>query len=270
MAFSVLLSLYHKENPEFLRQSLDSVFSQTLRPDEVILVEDGPLTAELYAVLDEYEKNHTELRRVKLPENGGLGKALNEGVKYCSYNLVARMDTDDIAKHDRFERQIEIFDKYPDADIVSSWIEEFIDTPENIVSTRKLPEFQYEIYRYGKTRCPVNHPAVMFKKDAVLFAGGYRHFPLFEDYYLWVRLLLNGAKFYNVQDSLLYFRTSKEMYRRRGGFGHALNEIKFQNHIRKIGYTTYPQFLFNVAVRFVTRIVPNKLRSYIYRTFLRR
>lgn len=269
MPFSVLMSLYYKEHPDYLRQSLYSVFNQSLPPNEVVLVEDGPLTDELYEVLKEYETRYPEFKRVPLPVNGGLGKALNEGLKHCSYELVARMDTDDIAVKDRFEKQIRTFSIYPDADVVSCWINEFETDPSNIISTRKLPEFPYELFKYGKKRCPVNHPAVVFRKSAVLFAGGYRHFPLFEDYYLWVRLLLNGAKFYNIQESLLLFRTSPDMFRRRGGLKHALEEIRFQNFIRRIGYIGYLRMSINIAIRFTTRVVPNSLRSFIYKKLLR-
>lgn len=269
ISFSVLMSLYYKERPEFLRQSLDSVFNQSLLPTEVVLVEDGPLTKELYKVLEEFKESHLELKIVSLSTNRGLGKALNEGLKHCSYELVARMDTDDIAKSDRFEKQMDIFEKYPQVDVVSSWIDEFKDAPSNIVSIRKLPEFPYEIYHYAKKRCPINHPVVMFKKDSVLFAGGYQHFPLFEDYFLWIRLLLNGSKFYNLQESLLLFRTSDDMFKRRGGLKHAITEIRFQNKIRKIGFISFFQFIENIYVRFITRVVPNKLRKFIYKNFLR-
>ncbi len=269
MPFSVLMSLYAKEQPNFLRQSLESVFNQTLPPDEVVLVEDGTLTEELYNVVKKYSTNHRELRVVSLPVNGGLGKALNEGLKHCSFELVARMDTDDIAKPDRFEKQLAIFDKYPQVEVVSSWIDEFKDTPSNVISTRKLPEFPYEIYHYAKKRCPINHPVAMFKKDSVLFAGGYQHFPLFEDYFLWIRLLLNGSKLYNIQESLLLFRTSDDMYKRRGGWKHAITEVRFQNKVRKIGFISIFQFIENISVRFITRVVPNNLRVFIYKKFLR-
>lgn len=269
MPFSVLMSLYYKERPDYLRQSLDSVFNQTLPPDEVIMVEDGPLTKELYDVLDEYEARHAELKRIPLPVNGGLGKALNEGLKHCSNELVARMDTDDISIPNRFEKQIATFSIYPDADIVSCWIDEFENTPNNVTSTRKLPEFPYEIFKYGKKRCPVNHPAVTFRKSTVLFAGGYQHFPLFEDYFLWVRLLLNGAKIYNIQESLLLFRSSSDMFKRRGGIKHAIEEVRFQNFIRKIGYIGFTRMSINIAIRFTTRIVPNSFRSFIYKKLLR-
>lgn len=269
MPFSVLLSLYAKERPENLRQSLESIFCQSLRADEVIIVEDGPITKELTNIINEYKNSHPEIKLVPLPINVGLGKALNEGLKYCSFDLIARMDTDDIAKPNRFEKQIAIFENHPEIQIVSCWIDEFTDSTDNVVSIRRLPEFPFEIYEFGKKRCPVNHPAVVFRKKAVELAGGYRHFPLMEDYYLWVRLLLNGEKFYNIQESLLFFRTSDDTYKRRGGFKHGIDEIKFQYHIYKLGYTSGGRFLKNVIIRFSTRIVPNSIREFIYKKLLR-
>ena len=269
MSFSVLMSLYAKEQPSFLRKSLDSIFSQSCRANEVILVEDGPLTSNLYSILDEYCARYPELKRVPLSVNGGLGNALNIGLSHCKNELVARMDTDDIAKPDRFEKQLAIFEKYPQVDVVSCWIDEFINTCDNIISTRKLPEFPYQIAQYAKKRCPINHPAVMFKKNSVLFAGGYRPFPLFEDYYLWVRLLINGAKFYNLQESLLLFRTSPDMYKRRGGWKHAVDVVRFQNHIRELGFISRLNFIQNISIRFIVRILPNRIRELIYHMFLR-
>lgn len=270
LPFSVLMSIYVKERPEFLRQALDSVFNQTIAPDEVVIVEDGPLTSELYSVLDEYGKRYPQLKRVPLATNGGLGKALNEGLKHCSNELVARMDTDDISVPERFEKQLKVFEKFPQAEIVSAWIDEFVDTPDNTISTRKVPQYPYEVIKYGKTRCPINHPVVMFKKSSVLFAGNYQPFSLFEDYYLWVRLLMNGAKFYNIQESLLRFRTSPEMYKRRGGLRHAITEVRFQNHIRQLGYITFGRFSSNIIIRFIARIMPNGCRMFIYRNMLRK
>lgn len=267
--FSVLMSIYYKEQPNYLRESLDSVFNQTVKPDEVVLVEDGPLTDELYVVLEEYELKYPQLKRVPLTVNGGLGKALNEGLKHCSNELVARMDTDDISKPDRFEKQLKVFKQYPQIEVLSSWIDEFEGNEQNIISTRKLPEFSFEIAKFAKKRCPINHPVAMFRKNSILFAGGYRHFPLFEDYYLWIRLLMNGANFYNIQESLLLFRTSPEMFKRRGGFKHGITEIKFQNHIRKIGFISWWIFIQNITTRFIVRILPNSMRTFIYNNYLR-
>lgn len=269
MNFSVLLSIYHKESPAFLQQCFDSILNQTLLPTEIVLVKDGPLTDELERVIDDYSSKLPKLKIVPLLNNQGLGKALNEGLKYCSYDLVARMDTDDLCKPDRFEKQINVFKECKGVDIVSSWIEEFEGDITNILSIRKLPETHSEIYSYGKKRCPINHPAVMFKKSAVLAAGGYLHLPLFEDYYLWVRMLVNGAKFYNIQESLLYFRTSEAMFMRRGGFKYALTEVKFLWIMHKIGYVNLITTIKSILIRFTVRVMPNSIRGLIYKKLLR-
>ena len=182
MKFSVLLSVYRKEQPAYLRQSLDSIFTQTLQPAEVVLVKDGPLTDALDEVAEEYCRKYPVLKVVPLSENQGLGRALNEGLKYCSYDLVARMDTDDVAKPERFEKQIAVFCAHPEMDVVGAWIDEFEGSIENVISVRVLPLEHSEIRRFARKRNPVNHPVVMFRKSAVLVAGGYQHFPLFEEY----------------------------------------------------------------------------------------
>ena len=270
MRFSVLLSLYYKENPSFLRQSLDSIFNQTLLPGEVVLVEDGPLTEALYAVVEEYIRKYPALKVVPLPENVGLGRALNEGLKHCSHELVARMDTDDISVPERFERQIALFSEKSDVDVCSAWIEEFADNPLCVCSRKKVPETHWEIMLYAKKRCPVNHPVVMYRKSALLSVGGYRHFPLLEDYYLWIRMLINGSKFYNIQESLLYFRTSPEMYRRRGGWAYLKNEIRFWTIVYQEKFISLIRFLINIIVRVPTRLCPNKLRAILYMSILRK
>ena len=159
MIFSVLMSLYAKERPEYLRQSLDSVFNQTFQPNEVVLVLDGPITCELKSVVDEFESKYSTLKIVPLAENRGLGKALNEGLKQCSFDLVARMDTDDVCKRNRFEIQIKYMEDHPEIDLCSSWIEEFEESPENVTSTKTLPETYEEISSYIKKRNPINHPS---------------------------------------------------------------------------------------------------------------
>ena len=269
MPFSVILSIYYKESPLFLRESLDSLFSQTICPDEVILVKDGPIGDELDNVIDSYVTRYPYLKVLSLVTNRGLGKALNEGLKYCSHELVARMDTDDIAMPERFEKQLAVFKKYPDIDVVGAWISEFEDNVSNIKSVRKLPELPDDIRQFAKRRNPINHPVVMFRKSAVLAAGGYRHFPLFEDYYLWIRMLMNGAKFYNIQESLLYFRFSPEMFKRRGGWKYMINELHFLQMMRQIHFISFSQFMQNLFVRFSIRLIPNSLRAIIYTKLIR-
>ena len=270
MMFSVLLSVYWKEQPAYLQQSLDSIFTQTLLPDEVVLVKDGPLTDELDQVIEGYCQRYPILKVVPLAQNQGLGKALNEGLKHCSYDLVARMDTDDIAKLNRFEKQVAAFEAHPELDVVGAWIDEFEGDVGHVVSVRKLPERHGVIRKYAQKRCPVNHPVVMFRKSAVLSAGGYQHFPLFEDYYLWVRMLLNGSRFYNIPESLLYFRMSPDMFKRRGGWRYAKDEVRFQYRLLDLKFIGVIQFCENVCVRFTVRILPNSFRSFFYKKILRK
>lgn len=269
MSFSVLMSLYIKERPEFLCQSLDSIFSQSLCADEIILVEDGPLTDELYDALNKYNSNHPELKVVSLPVNGGLGNALNEGLKHCSNELVARMDTDDIAKPDRFEKQVKFMENNPDIGICSGWIEEFEGTIDNVKSIRKVPATHEEIGVYLKSRSPLNHPAVMFRKSCVEKAGGYKHFPLFEDWYLWARMFKSGAKFANFQESLLYFRTSADMIKRRGGITYARNSYKFQRELHRLGLISMSNAVKNGIIRGIVYLMPNRIRALVYKKLLR-
>lgn len=271
--FSVLMSVYKKENPSYMRDCLNSVFNQTLQPTEVVLVEDGPLTQELYDLVSNFEKHHSRLKVVPLEKNGGLGKALNEGLKHCSYDYVARMDTDDQCYPTRFEKQIKFLEEHPNIDVVGSLTTEFTDDGngvKKILSTKYFPETVEETERYSWKRCPVEHPAVIFKKQAVLKAGGYQHCLLFEDYHLWARMLVNGAKFYNIQEPLLYFRMTEDSFNRRGGLKYAMNEFKALGMFRKIGFLSNRQYLFTILTRFPVRVMPHYIRKFIYNKFLRR
>ena len=262
--FSVLLSLYSKENPLFFKQSFESLFSQTLLPSEVVLVKDGPLTVELDTIGSDYEQRCSILKVVTLEKNQGLGKALNEGLKHCSNDIVARMDTDDIAKPSRFEKQIKVLCENPDIDVVGTWIDEFLDDISNVLSVRKLPERNDCICKFAKKRNPINHPTVMFRKSAVIASGGYKHFPLFEDYYLWIRMLLNGRRFYNIQESLLYFRISSAVYKRRGGWKYAIDEYRLRKVMYNSNFISFIEFISEVPLRFVIRILPSWMRKFFY------
>lgn len=266
--FSVLLSVYYKESPLYLSQALCSIIKQSMPPTEIILVEDGKLPKTLEEVISQFQENNSTIKIVQLPYNQGLGRALNEGLKHCSYELIARMDTDDIAKPNRFEKQIRIFEKYPDIDVCSAWIEEFENDTNNILSIKKLPEQHIDILKYAKHRCPINHPVVMYKKQAVLKAGGYEGFP--EDYRLWAKMIMNGAQFYNIQESLLYFRFSKNMIKRRGGWKYAIADIKSQIEFYKLGLFGIPTLMYNILIRVTVRLTPNLIRSLIYKKILRK
>lgn len=267
---SVLISVYAKENPAYLRASLNSVFSQSCRASEVILLKDGALTASLDAVIDDFASRYKELRVISFAENRGLGCCLNDGLTLCKHEIVARMDSDDICKPHRFEKEYGFLCDHPDYALVGSWIDEFTETPDDCSSIRTVPELPDEILRYARGRCPVNHPTVMFRKSSVLAAGGYltEYFP--EDYFLWIRMLMQGCKFYNFQESLVYFRYSLDTIARRGGWRYALDEVKVQRNIYRMGFISFPRFLLNVVIRFTTRIVPIGLRLRVYRLLRRR
>lgn len=265
LPFSVLLSLYKKENPKYLKEALDSIFCQTVRSDDVVLVEDGLLPDNLEVVVRDYERQFHELHVVRFEQNRGLGVALNEGLKYCKHDIIARGDTDDINHPDRFERELKILLEHPEYDLISAWIDEFVDNPKQIHSQRRLPEKPEDIYKYGKHRCPVNHPVAMYRKKAVEKVGGYQTDLFPEDYYLWMKMLKAGYKFYNIQDSLLSFRYNPDTIKKRGGWRYAVDEAKTQwKAYHQLHYLSIADFCFNVSIRFTTRIFPNKLRQFIY------
>ncbi len=270
MKFSVLIAVYAKETPAHLEQSLESIFRQELPPDEVVLVEDGPLTEALDEVVARFKAQHEALHLVKLPQNQGLGLALKEGLTHCHYDIVARMDSDDISKPQRFSMEMAWLEAHPETDVVGSWTDEFADASGQVVSTRKVPETHEALLKFSRYRNPMNHPTVMFRKAAVEQAGGYRHRELFEDYDLWIRMLQQGARFHNLQESLLLFRLSPQLYGRRGGWHYILLETAFQRWMHKVGHIGGLRLVGNIAMRALIRLIPDRWRKYGYLFFLRR
>lgn len=264
--YSVLMSVYIKENPQFLREALTSVFSQNVLTNDLVLVCDGPLTTQLEEVIEEFKLANTSVMNViKLEKNMGLGAALNEGLKFCKNELVARMDTDDICLSDRFEKQLKHFESNTDIAISSGKIIEFIDDSENITGSRVVPLTHNEIVTFSKKRNPFNHPAVMFKKSVVESVGGYdERFHLFEDYYLWVRILKNNFKSSNLKDTLVLMRTPSDLYLRRGGMAYAKDLLRFNNWMKEIGWISPLDYFLGAIPHAVVCILPNKIRKIIY------
>lgn len=265
--FSVLISVYYKEIPRYLDRALQSITDdQVLKPNEIVLVKDGPLTKELDEVIEKYHKRYPNLFKiVTLKRNYGLGKALNIGLKNCTYELVARMDGDDISKPERFKKQIYIFKENPNLDILGSWIDEFIerDGEIKIRSIRKVPEKSDEISQKLKSICAFNHPTVMYRKSKVIKVGSYLQDFALEDYYLWIRLAISGANMYNIQESLLNFRITEGTSKRRGGLKLLKSDIKFQKKLYKIKFIKKSNFIKNTIIYGIYRILPNNLRSFI-------
>lgn len=268
--FSVLMSIYHKENSSWFNRAMQSIWDeQTVMPSEIILVLDGPLTTELYSVIADWQiKLGDVLRTVPLKKNVGLGDALNIGLQHCTNELVARMDTDDIAHPARFEKQLAIFQE-KNIDVCSSWITEFDSDEFAFTGLRKLPEQHEDIAIYAKTRCPINHPAVMYKKTAVEKSGGYQKMMWFEDYYLWVRMLISGARFYNIQEPLVHMRAGIGQLERRSGKEYAKSEILLLVKFRRLGFLSWFEFFKITVLRVPIRLMPKPLIRMAYK-FLRK
>ena len=269
MNYSVLMSVYHKEQPEFLRASINSILAQTVLPTQIVIVCDGKLTEELYEVLHTFDGENSSLfQMVQLAEQSGLGNALNEGMKHCSCEIIARMDSDDISCPDRMEKELSLI-REKQADIVSGSVMEFETDPKEAGKIRKLPKTQEEILRFAKRRNPFNHPCVMYKKEAVLAAGGYQPFEGFEDYYLWLRMLKSGAIGYNTEQVLLYMRT-KGMYKRRGGLQYAGRILRFRGYMLTHGYCGLGDYLFAVCGHVAVSLLPDGIRRRFYDKVLRK
>jgi glycosyltransferase involved in cell wall biosynthesis len=260
------MSVYIKEKPDFLHGAIESLLGQTRLPDEIVIVKDGPLTANLNEVIESYFHRYGSLFRiVTLENNAGLGQALNIGLLHCTHEVVARMDSDDICHPLRFEKQINVLEKNPDFDIVGGWIAEFDETPERVTSIREVPSSHDDIYHFGKFRNPMNHMTVMFRKDAVRGAGNYQHLPLLEDYFLWVRMLINGARFSNIPEPLVFVRTGSNMFQRRRGVSYFCSEIRLFTAMRRLGYVSLFEMCHALATRMVVRLLPVEAVSYFYR-----
>jgi glycosyltransferase involved in cell wall biosynthesis len=263
------MSLYIKEKPEYVEECFQSLLRQTVQANEWVVVEDGPLTDGLYEVLDKYGKEYPGLiKRVPRPVNQGLGMALQAGVPECSNELIARMDTDDICREDRFEKQLAEFEKDPDLDIIGSCIDEFEDTPEDIVASRNVPLTDEEIKKYQKRRDGFNHMTVMYKKSAVLGAGNYQPCPLMEDTYLWVRMMKNGVKCKNIGEPLVYARIGKDMFNRRGGWAYFKKYKAAFKMVYATGYISRFDYFSVISVQFIVALVPRKLRGWIFKKML--
>lgn len=267
--YSVLMAVYAGDKESYLKQSIDSVIFQTVKPKEVVIACDGPLNRKLDRVLEQYEEEYGGLIKiVRLKENKGLGIALNEGLKECSCELVARMDSDDISMPDRMERELELMHR-TGADIVSGTILEFQNDTSNIIASRRLPEGHDEIMNFVRRRNPFNHPAVLYKKSKVLQAGGYKDFNLFEDYCLWTRMLYGGCKGANLADPVLYMRAGVDMYKRRGGKAYARQVMRFRRYMIKNAYCTLWDFIVTSLGHTAIAIMPAGIRMRFYGKALR-
>jgi glycosyltransferase involved in cell wall biosynthesis len=267
--FSLLVPVYDGDRPDHLRRALRSaVDDQTVRPDQVVIVRDGPVRDELAECLDEFvRRSPVPVTLVPLQSNGGLGPALDRGLAASWFDVIARMDADDVAMPHRFEVELPLIE---DADIVGAGLLEFVEDTDHIVGQRTPPTEPGQIERYARMHDPFNHPTVVYRRRAVLAAGGYGDLPLMEDYALFARMLAGGARAVNVAEPLVFYRVGAQAYKRRGGAALLRSELRLQREFRRRGFTTPAEYVRNVLVRGGYRLIPWWCRRAVYKPIVAR
>ena len=305
LKFSVIMSIYKSDVPELVRVALDSLLQQTLLPNEIVIVGDGPVPAELEQVVSSFKCQVSKIRttpnpsfakggdlvpedrkesletRSQKPEtivtylpqekNGGLGEAMRIAAEAAKYDYLARMDSDDICLPDRFEKQMKCFEEDPELSLVGGMITEFDGEPENIIAKRILPLEDAEIKRMMRGRCAVNHVTVIFKKADLMKSGNYQPFWKQEDHYLWARMMEHGCKFRNIPDVVVNVRSGKDQIARRGGLRFYKSVVRVFWYMYRHGLISFGYFLYICTVRGIVQVLmPNRLRTWVYLHLLRK
>lgn len=271
-SFTVLMSVYKNDNPVHFRIAVESVtINQTLPPNEVVIVVDGPVPDELASTIKTLENEIPYIKVHWLSHNGGLGNALRIGVEIASNEIIARMDSDDVSTPYRFEKQIRYMTEHPECDVLGGQITEFVDDETNIVGKRLVPCSHKEIFTWLKGRCPFNHVSVTMLRSRVLEIGNYQDWHFNEDYYLWIRMAEAGFKFANLPDTLVNVRVGKDMYARRGGWKYFKSEKGLQDYMLRKSMISVPRYLYNVAGRFAIQVaMPNNVRGFVFQKLFRK
>ena len=305
LKFSVIMSIYKSDVPELVRVALDSLMQQTLLPNEIVIVGDGPVPVELEEEISSFKfrvskirttpnpsfakggdlvpedrKESLETRNQKpetivtyLPQekNGGLGEAMRIAAEAAKYDYLARMDSDDICLPDRFEKQMKCFEEDPELSLVGGMITEFDGDPENIIAKRILPLEDAEIKRMMRGRCAVNHVTVIFKKADLMKSGNYQPFWKQEDHYLWARMMEHGCKFRNIPEVVVNVRSGKDQIARRGGLRFYKSVVRVFWYMYRHGLISFGYFLYICTVRGIVQVLmPNRLRTWVYLHLLRK
>lgn len=270
--FTVAMAIYRNDNPWDFDSAVKSIYSsQSVRPNEIIVVVDGPIPKVLEEVLSQLQCNIPVLQTVRFTENRGHAAARQAGLEAASNELVAIMDADDISVPERFEKQLAAFEADTEAAVIGGQIKEFIDAADNVVGERSVPQDDSEIKQFLKSRCPMNLVTVMYRKSVVKAVGGFMDWYCEEDYFLWIRLAEARYKFANLPDNLVNVRVGKEMYQRRGGWRYFKSEARLQRYMLNHGIISLPRYCFNTFGRFAVQVaMPNKLRGFIFQKLFRK
>lgn len=271
MPYSILMSTYKNDNPQYLKESIESMLNQTVKTNDFVIIKDGPLTDELNAVLDYYQNNYPNIFNIiSLDNNVGLGKALCFGIMQCKNELVARMDSDDYSFSERIEKELEYLSENPDVDLVGTQGLEFIEDVNAPIRYHNLPTSYHEIKKYAHSRNPYLHSSIIFKKSKVIASGNYQDAYLCEDYDLWIRMIQNGCVCANLDECLFAVRVNEDYYKRRSGFKYVKSINNLMRRNMKNNFFTKRDYIKNITIRTIVYLMPNNLRSFAYTRFLRK
>jgi|APSaa5957512535_1039671.scaffolds.fasta_scaffold23596_3 glycosyltransferase involved in cell wall biosynthesis len=274
MNFSVCICVYDKDNHKYLKEALESIYNQSVKPNQIVLVLDGPINQELETVINDYNlliSDEIDFDIIRLNKNKGHGEARKISIENAKHGLIALMDADDISRFNRFEKQIDIFQNNNELSIVGGQILEIDHASKKSISIRKVPVTDRNIKRNLTIRSPFNQMSVMFKKDDVIKAGNYKEFFHNEDYYLWARMFLEGFTFYNTPEILVDVRINESFYNRRGGWRYFNSERTLQRYMLTKNIIKYPRFICNVSIRFLLQVAfTDSMRSLFFKKFARK
>lgn len=269
-SYSVLMAVYKNDNAIYLKESIESMLNQTVKPKQFVIVEDGKIPEDLEKVILSYEKKYPEIFNViRRDINKGLGYSLNEGLQICKYSLIARMDSDDISIDTRCEKQLREFKKNKDLKIIGGQIVEFINDVGNLVGKRNVPCENEKIIRFSHRRSPFNHPTVMFKRDTVIKYGGYPEISRKEDLKLFVEMVNCGEESMNLEDVVLYYRTSRENLKRRKTFINCKEYIEVMYYFYKRNIINIKDFIYVFGGQIFLFVVPDSIAERASNLFLR-
>ena len=271
LEFSVIMSVYQGNSPDYLETAIDSIYQQTRKPKETVLVVDGPINQALENILEKEQEKYQNIKIIRLEQNNGLAHAMQVAVDQASTPYLARMDSDDICLPDRFEKQMRCFEEDPNLSIVGGMITEFEGNPENIISKRIVPLNDADIKKFMRGRCGINHVTAIIKKEDLLRAGNYQTSYLQEDHYLWARMMLAGCTFKNIPDIVVNVRSGRDQFARRGGWKFFKSEVRMFWFMYKNKLISFGYFLYICAIRGTVQfLMPNWLRTWVYQHFLRK
>lgn len=272
MKYSVLMSVYKKDNPDFLKLALESIYEgQTRKPDEIVVVFDGPLTEDQYVILDEFKQGKENIVfYYPQPENKGLGEALRIGAEKCTGEYIFRMDSDDISDGRRFEKQMAYIELHPEIDVLGSNIAEFDSSLDENMRVRVCPEYHDDIVEMSKRRNPMNHMSVCVKRSALEKCGGYKPLMLMEDYFLWLRMIASGCRLANINESLIYARTGNGFYSRRGAKEQIKSRGRLQAFMLEHHMIGRLDAVINMAYIIGFTYCPKGVKKFVYDKFLRK